>query len=173
MYPRRLGRRALLASALLLLPACVVDMIETVDGAALARVGAYHDMDELSREPYASELAPARITVWFDGESEDEYLRIHPDVDGSGAHVAPGSMIVREVRDAAGTITKLTVMCKGPPGYNADLGDWWFAVTDPDGLPLPDAAGTPIVGKVGDCYSCHAERAADDFLFGMPAAETR
>ena len=82
--------------------------------------------------------------------------------------VAFGTVIVREVLDARGQITKLTVMAKGPPGYDPSLGDWWFAVTDPRGVPLTEN-GVVQLGRMNQCHNCHLDRGRDDFLFGVPS----
>jgi len=64
-------------------------------------------------------------------------------------------------------------MYKGPAGYNPDLGDYWFGVTDVRGVPLTDDQGRQRVGRMTECYSCHADRAEDDDLFGVPAIHRR
>lgn len=80
-------------------------------------------------------------------------------------------MIVREVLDANGEVAKLTMMAKGPPGYDPTLGAWWFGVTDPNGRPLVQD-GQLLVGRLTQCHECHSERADDDFLFGVPPADS-
>ena len=71
---------------------------------------------------------------------------MQPDATGSGAQLPAGSMIVRAVIDAdAGAVARLTVMLKGPAGYNPALGDWWFAETDPWGN---DRVGLEITGQL-------------------------
>lgn len=165
-----LAASAILA-ATLVLPACAEPRDE-LDEAALERVGEYHGLAQLNARPYASTVAPATISVWFGGGAIGDYLRIRPDTTGSGAVLAPGALIVREVLNRDGSaVDKLTVMCKGPAGYDPTLGDWWFAVTDPAGTPLEDERG-PMVGRLAGCHDCHVDRAADDFLFGIPLGVT-
>ena len=96
-----------------------------------------------------------------------EYAKVQPDAGDSGARVPPGTLIVRAVVDANDAVSKLTLMLKGPAGTNPDLGDWWFAETDPSGVPLDDDAGA-LVGRLTGCYGCHLPRSGDDFLFGVP-----
>ncbi len=118
--------------------------------------------------PYASAAAAGTmVSEWVSTFAREAYLAISPGVVGSGATVPPGTTIVRAVLDDDGGVGKLTVMVKGPPGYNGDLGDWWFAVTDPDGLPLDTDAGAEM-GKLSACYSCHVPRSNDGYLFGVP-----
>jgi hypothetical protein len=136
--------------------------------------GAYRtssQFTQITRAPYASMAAMgAWIEEWVSAEGVEAYERVRPDQSGSGVTVPPGTIIVREVRDGDGAVTALTLMCKGPSGYNASLGDWWFAKTDPSGVPLTSGEdpAIPETGQVAACYSCHEPRAADDYLFGVP-----
>ena len=113
--------------------------------------------------------AQSSINVWVTAADYASYTRISPDQTGSGASLAPGAMIVREVLDAAGAVGKLTLMVKGPPGYNPAVGDFWFGVTQPDGTPVVDNGATQM-GKVSECFGCHIPRAGDGFLFGVAPA---
>jgi len=161
---------AILAASLVV--ACAAPRDE-LDATTLERVGAYRDMALVNASPYASTIAPATLSVWFGGDSMSEYLQIRPDRTGSGVALDPGSMIVRAVLSRDGkSVEKLTVMCKGPAGYDPSLGDWWFAVTDPEGAPLDDELGDELVGRIGACHGCHVDRAADDHLFGVPLGVT-
>jgi hypothetical protein len=104
--------------------------------------------------------------VWVTSADFQKYSRITPDQHGSGASVDSGTMIVREVLDAQGQVAKLTIMVKGPAGYNPSVGDFWFGVTQPDGTPLVDN-GTKQLGKLTQCFGCHISRASDGYLFGV------
>jgi hypothetical protein len=61
-------------------------------------------------------------------------------------------------------------MVKGPAGFSPELGDWWFAVTDAEGVPMQTDAGT-LTGPLVACSTCHLPRDADDYLFGVPASD--
>jgi hypothetical protein len=125
----------------------------------------------VSAAAYPSAIAAqTSINVWVTAADYAAYTRISPDASGSGASLAPGAIIVREVLDASGAVAKVTLMAKGPPGYNPTVGDFWFGVTQPDGTPMVDQ-GTAEVGKVSACFGCHMPRASDGFLFGVPAAD--
>jgi hypothetical protein len=125
----------------------------------------------VSGKSYPSAVAaPSRINVWVTAADYPSYARITPDKSGSGATLAPGAMVIREVLDAKGAVAKLTLMVKGPAGYNPSLGDFWFGVTQPDGTPEIDN-GIAKLGKLGDCFGCHTPRASDGFLFGVPMAD--
>ncbi len=121
-----------------------------------------------TRTPYASAVATGSfVDEWVTSASYAEYSKVSPDAGDSGVVLPVGSTVVRAVVDANDDVIKLTVMLKGPAGYNPALGDWWFAETDPWGTPLSDDAGT-LVGRLSGCYGCHVPRGGDDFLFGVP-----
>jgi len=120
--------------------------------------------------PYpSSAVAGSMIDEWVSTDAYAQYSRIRPDQTGSQAVIPIGTIVLRAVLDVDGVVTALTVMCKGPAGYNPALGDWWFAKTDPNGVPIPPSDNaTEDVGQLTGCYSCHQPRANDDFLFGIP-----
>jgi hypothetical protein len=123
---------------------------------------------EVTRDAYPSVAAPgASVREWVSPFALAAYAMISPGVTGSNVTLPEGAAIVRAVIDADGGVDELTVMAKGPPGYNPDLGDWWFGVTDPAGAPLETDAG-PLLGRLPECYSCHTPRSADGYLFGVP-----
>jgi hypothetical protein len=116
---------------------------------------------------YPSSAATGSTVVeWVSADALAAYQSI--GTSGSDAGVPVGTIIVRVVEDSTGAATKLTLMTKGPAGYNPALGDWWFGVTDPMGVPAVSDAGVEL-GKLTGCYGCHLPRSADDFLFGVPA----
>jgi hypothetical protein len=117
----------------------------------------------------SSAAAGSTVVEWVSADALAEYQSITPDGGGSNASLPVGTVVVRVVEDDAGSPTKLTIMAKGPAGYNAALGDWWFGVTDPTGVPATSDAGVEL-GKLTGCYGCHLPRSADDFLFGVPAS---
>jgi hypothetical protein len=123
---------------------------------------------EVTQAPYGSAaVAGTMIREWVSTSSLTAYEAISPSVVGSGATVPVGTTIVRAVLAEDGGVGELTLMFKGPQGYNATLGDWWFGATDPSGTPLETDAG-PQIGKLDGCFSCHIPRANDGYLFGVP-----
>ena len=137
--------------------------------AAVAQ-GAYHyspQFTPVNHGAYTSAISPAKINVWVTSADFAAYSAIAPEKTGSGVKLAPGAMIVREVLGADGSPAKLTLMVKGPPGYNPDLGDFWFGVTEPNGTPLQEN-GAKLTGKLTQCFGCHIPRANDGYLFGVP-----
>jgi hypothetical protein len=120
---------------------------------------------------YASTAVPGMyITEWVTSGAAATYAQISPDASGSGVTMPVGAAIVRQVGNASGSVQELTLLMKGPAGFNPSLGDWWFAVTDPNGVPLGDDAGVQV-GPLTQCESCHLPRSSDDFLFGVPPAD--
>ena len=121
-----------------------------------------------TRAPYPSVAAPGSfVDEWISSGAYAAYSQVQPDASDTGVHLPAGSMVVRAVVDSNDDVAKLTIMLKGPAGYNPALGDWWFAVTDPSGVPLEDDGGV-LAGRLSDCYGCHLPRSGDDYLFGVP-----
>ena len=108
------------------------------------------------------------IDVWTSATAAAEYARVSPDGVGSGASLPRGALVVREVRNAAGTLTAVTAMFKGEDGYNPDLGDWGFIDVKSPGSASVDGGMT--AGPTAECFSCHLPRRSDDYLFGVPGS---
>lgn len=140
-----------------------MDAVDRLMIGEAANVGAF---TQINRAPYASTLGAFNLDVYISQDART-YRRIHPETTGSGVVLPPGTLIVRQVLDAQGQVTKVTLMAKQAAGYDPTLGDWWFGVTDPAGVPLEDASG-PQVGRMTECHGCHIPRAQDDYLFGVP-----
>jgi hypothetical protein len=162
---------ALAASRAMLLVSCTVEdpsdsQMEDSMRAALSR---YASFAKINRAPFASTVGAFDVNVLV-SEANASYAMIHPEVSGSHVVLPAGTVIVREVLDASSAIAKLTVMAKGPPGADPPFGDWWFAVTDPHGV-VQAADGVPQIGPMPACQTCHLPRAADDYLFGVAAAD--
>jgi len=124
---------------------------------------------KINTKSYASAIGAFNIDLYVNQDAT-EFREIHPETTGSKVVLPVGTLIVRNVLDASGNITKVTLMGKGPAGYDPTLGDWWFGVTDPTGAPLTDTTGLQV-GRLSGCHGCHVPRASDDFLFGVPAAD--
>ncbi len=153
-------------------PSGPVDIDEQV---VLGLVSHYRDpsvFDKISQTPYPSALTgTALIALYSSKDATQSFAPIAPEFSGTKENIPAGGIVVREVLDADGNPLKLTVMAKGPAGYNTRLGDWYFAVTDLHGIPLLDSSGAPRSGKIVDCYGCHVPRASDDYLFGVPMSD--
>lgn len=163
-----LGALAALISSL---SGCVgIEPIGGDDTEDLSQLSTYRAEMKMASRIYTSELAPnPQIELWINPNAAPPYARVRPDAKGANVDLPEGTLIVREVL-SAGKVAKLTVMGKGPLGSNPVVGDWWFAVTTPEGVPIVEN-GQELLGKLPQCVSCHDARgAADDYLFGVPGA---
>lgn len=142
-----------------------------LDRSMLERVARFEAMEHVNQRPLPSELGELQIDCYVDGDAAG-YRAIHPETAGSNVTIEPGTVIVRAVLSPDGRPATLTVMGKGPPGFDPTFGDWWFAVTDPLGVPRVED-GVVMVGALAGCHDCHRDRARDDFLFGVPAGALR
>lgn len=148
---------------------CALDEVDPADPAALQAVSSYRATLVRASSQYASNLNPnPQIELWISPGAKAQYDKIRPDAKGSAVKLAQGTLIVRAVYEG-GQVSKLTIMGKGEPGLNPVVGDWWFAVTTPAGVPLEDN-GQHLAGKLPQCVACHDERGNDDFLFGVTSA---
>jgi hypothetical protein len=155
-------------------PDLVVDTREALSKIANHAYATSPDFTRIS-DVFPSLKDPVDIEEWITTSSLQAYAKIGPGLTPPNVSLPPGTIIVRAVSalpDAGGdgTIEKLTLMVKGPAGTDLDIDDWWYAVTDPNGVPLPGADGGPQAGAMtAECHSCHvAQGAANDFLFGVP-----
>jgi hypothetical protein len=141
------------------------------EDAILSRLSKFRsspDFVRINQNPYPSALDPEKmVNVYVSVEGWEAFAGIAPEEDGSGLEVPEGTLIVREIQQPIGVVTTLTLMYKGPPGYNPDLNDFWFGVTDPYRTPLVED-GLRMVGELQDCYGCHLARPDDGHLFGVP-----
>jgi hypothetical protein len=172
----RPGPRALVLAVLLGASACYPAPPEAADlgtseDAILTAVRTMEGSETfaaMNGAAYVTALPSAAfINVFVSAEGHDGYAAIAPEREGSGSSVPEGTLIVREVLDADGAVATLTLMYKGAPGYNPDLGDFWFGVTNPAGEPAVED-GVVQLGRLEACYGCHLDRPDDDFLFGVP-----
>ena len=137
--------------------------------ASLARFRSSPDFVRVNGNPYPSALDPEKlVNLYVSTGSHEAYARIAPESAGSESDVPEGTLIVREIQQPIGQVTSLTLMYKGPPGYNPALNDFWFGVTDPFRTPVEED-GLRMVGEIEDCYGCHLARSEDGYLFGVPA----
>jgi hypothetical protein len=141
---------------------------------AIVASGAFRSSDSFvhaTGAPYPSAaVAGSMIDEWVSSPTAADYEAISPDAGGPATALPVGSIIVREVIADGGVVTEMTVLVKGPAGYNPAIGDWWWGVTDGNGSPLSEDGGV-LVGRLTQCYSCHLPRSGEDFLFGVPAGD--
>lgn len=144
------------------------------DAAIMSTLSRYRDSPafaRLNQAPYPSAIGDsAKVNIFVSTNAYAAYGSITPDVSGSGVVVPQGTLLVREVLQPSGAIEALAVMFKAPAGYNPEMGDLWLGVADAAGRPALDDAGAPRLGRLAECATCHAARASDGYLFGVPAA---
>jgi hypothetical protein len=179
-FPRSSLLASLLAPLSLLAVSCMspepmpatTAIVSVDDDAILSTLATFRTspaFQHVNRDGYETGLGTgAIIDVYVSANGFAPYATIAPETQGTGAEVPEGTLIVREVKETSGAVKSLTLMYKGPKGYNPDLNDFWFGVTDPDGTPVVQD-GKPRLGKLTDCYSCHLARSQDGYLFGVPA----
>jgi hypothetical protein len=83
---------------------------------------------------------------------------------GTDSFTAPeGTTSIKEFdMDGDGTVDGIAVMIKKESGYDADNGDWYYDMRDPEGNVMDD----PPPGKIAMCISCHAGSRSTDYLAG-------
>lgn len=108
------------------------------------------------------------VHVFASARFATDYARIQPTASGSAVDLPRGDMVVREIYDAGGELEKITVIVRGPVDSNPAVGDLWFGVATPAGDWQLDDRGAPRYGALANCGGCHASRAGDGWLFGMP-----
>lgn len=130
---------------------------------ALSRQYMMTGFSKINADHYPSTVSDGKVLdVYIDNGNLDSYLKIDPNQSGSLAEVTQGTMIVREVWTPELQMDKYTVMVKMERGYFPGGGDFFYAVFSMDGT-------VEQSGKLEGCGGCHAGRADDGFLFGVPS----
>ncbi len=148
--------------------AAMETMVREIVAQARYRTSEYRRMNGA---PYPTELHDTdRINVYAPDWAVADYARIEPARAGSGMAMDPDCVIVREVIGDDGAVSKVTVMAKAEPGYYPEGGDYYYGVLSPDGQRFVTGDdGRTLSGRLDLCATCHADRAGDDYLFGVPA----
>ncbi len=90
------------------------------------------------------------VQVWYDAAGASL-------VDGIAAEADDGATFVKEAYDDDATTVKSISAMQKRAGFDADHGDWYWAMYDTDG-------NASQSGSVSGCYGCH-EAGADYVLF--------
>ena len=123
-------------------------------------------LDALCRAPMAANYEPERkqnphagawITVYVNNVGRQAMFTKEAPVFPQGSVIVKHK--VGHGFDERNKTLLYTIMRKREPGYNPDVGDWEFAVVDPDG------ATVQASGKLENCQMCHVQKAASDFVF--------
>ncbi len=101
----------------------------------------------------------ASVFVWGSSSAADLYWSIDPDDPTQSVDFPVGTMFVKEHFDEAGDRAGLTIMYKGPEGYNPDSRDWFWARVRGE--------ETTHAGRVAWCSDCHNAAHNSDFVVGF------
>jgi len=101
----------------------------------------------------------ASVFVWGSPEAAELYRSINPDDPTQALSFARGTTFVKEHFDEAGDLAGVTIMYKGPEGYDPEHGDWFWARVR--GIEVTHA------GRVDWCSDCHDAAHNTDFVVGF------
>ncbi|KIG13446.1 hypothetical protein DB30_08073 [Enhygromyxa salina] len=134
----------------------------SVDAEAVAAAAIdYGSFEQINAVAAASQHGLAdTVNIWVPSEYAGMYRSVDPGDPNATASFPAGALIVKEHLNANAEPVGLTIMFKGPAGYDAEHGDWWWANASLDGE-LNDQ------GAVGYCIGCHTPRADADWVFGV------
>ncbi|MEM9453970.1 MAG: hypothetical protein AAGF11_07310 [Myxococcota bacterium] len=135
---------------------------EVDEDAILAQAMAYEqELTLLTPEPELSETHSdaASVRVWGSSSAAELFSSIDPDDPTQEVSFAEGDMFVKEHFDEAGEVNGLTVMFKGPEGYDPDARDWYWARIRGDELTHS--------GRVQWCIDCHEAAFNSDLVVGF------
>ena len=90
------------------------------------------------------------VQVWYDDGAASL-------VDGSATEASDGGTLVKEAYDDDGTTVKSITVMQKQAGFDADHGDWYWAMYSRSGEVSQS-------GSASGCYGCH-EAGADYVLF--------
>ncbi len=139
-----------------------VPSVELSSEDVLAEAMGYEDsLTRLSETAEQSETHAdaASVFVWGSPSVADLYRSIDPDDPTQSVDFPVGTMFVKEHFDEAGERAGLTVMYKGPEGYNPDARDWFWARVRGE--------ETTHAGRVEWCSDCHNAAHNSDFVVGF------
>lgn len=101
------------------------------------------------------------VNIWVPQAHEAAFRAIDPaDAETPVEPFPAGTLIVKEHLDAEAAPVGMTIMFKGPEGYDPEHGDWWWGNANIDGTIVDQ-------GAVDYCIACHTPRAHADWLFGL------
>ncbi|NJK31444.1 MAG: cytochrome P460 family protein [Deltaproteobacteria bacterium] len=134
----------------------------TIDEAAVvASALDYADgLTLINAAPFASaHEAGIDVNVFVDPVNVAAYAALDPN-DPGPADFPEGTLVVKE-HLVEGSATEITIMYKGPAGFDPEHRDWWWGVATLDGTVQASGAG------VATCIGCHESVAESDYLYGV------
>lgn len=105
------------------------------------------------------------IHLWVHQDNVQTYQDISDGMPVPG--VPAGFAVVREVYDDELVLQGTTLMVKQESGYYEDGGNYFYAETDADGIPI-EVNGELQTGKLENCTVCHSQRSENLWFFGNP-----
>ncbi len=120
----------------------------------------YANLTRINLNPFFSQHSGVdEVNVYVLPNAVDDYKSIDPN-DPSAVTFAEGTLIVKE-HISSGEATAVTIMFKGPAGYDPEHNDWWWGMSDLEGNLLN--AGP----AVSECVGCHIDVSGTDFVYGI------
>ncbi len=101
----------------------------------------------------------ASVFVWGSNDAAEAYRGIDPDDPTQSVMFPEGTTFVKEHFDDAGDRVGLTIMYKGPSGYDPEARDWFWARVR--------GTETTHAGRVQWCSNCHNAAYNSDFVVGF------
>ena len=141
---------------------------DAVDAEAiLARAFDYaSELQQVNATPEPGTHGDADTVNYFAAaENVQLFLTIDPERTDQNVGFIEGSMFVKEHFDPADEVIGFTVMYKGPPGYNPEGGDWFWARVN--------GGEVTHEGQVGFCVDCHVMVESTDYVYGVPLDNRR
>jgi len=132
----------------------------TVDEQAIAEQAInFQSLTRINDQPQTSQHGLAdTMNVWVDAAAAEDYAGLSL---GGMPTFEPQTILLKEQLNADATLNSIAVMYKGPSGYSADSGDWWFGLVNPDGT-------VRLGGQPASCVDCHAAVESQDWAWGLP-----
>lgn len=136
---------------------------DLLDRAASTSAGGFVRATET---PFPSTAAAgALIDEWVSEPAWDAFRSVRQHQTGSGVALPADALIVRTVLTAEGTVSKHTLLWS--PLADPDVSELFFVAADADWNVI-ETDGVWQAGYLTSCQSCHAGRAEDGWLFGLP-----
>jgi hypothetical protein len=140
------------------------DMVAEAEAFAVTNLNYRTAYTKTVTRPYRSAshaMGNVYVVPWVNDVGAESYANGEVPVP-VGTVVVKEHFPVTESGMAAEEVAAYLVMRKMDAGYDAEHGDWYYAMVD---LASHEAKAQ---GKVGMCIGCHINAADRDFLFGVP-----
>lgn len=119
---------------------------------------------EVTNGETQSLVSSDKIRVWVNNAEADNYVLLK-----EGMQFPVGTTVIRVLYDGDSQPKKITASIKAASNQNPDASDWVFAVSEPNGVLMPDDTDGWQFGALEACNICHINQSATDGLFGLGA----